>query len=192
MASLLSIESLKHNCAGQAGEDNLPAADGAPHPGWLGPAPQVFAFGRSEAGSDMPRLDSTPHAEPVASGYRFYAPQSLRSLTPVWTRRGLYGQANTAPARPQVGAPGRGRRQPSGGLPAAASAGQWGADGRARVKRGFVFLILSQGHLPLSGIPMLCWHARLCLQTSIAQGEGHHGTAAGSDCAGSRAAGIGT
>jgi hypothetical protein len=63
---------------------------------------------------------------------------------------------------------------------------------RGKVALCFLYFHKAQGHIPLSGIPMLCWYARLCLQTSIAQGEGHHGTAAGSDCAGSRAVGIGT
>src|SRR5262252_7790506 len=99
---------------------------------------EVFALGRSEVGDAKRPRDSTLPAEPVAGGDRFYGPTSVGALTPVWTRRGLYGQVNPALAHPQGGATGRGGQQPSGSLPAATSVGQWGADGRARVKRGFV------------------------------------------------------
>jgi alkylation response protein AidB-like acyl-CoA dehydrogenase len=59
---------------------------------------EVFALGRSESGNDMPVLYSTTRAEPVEGGYRFYGHKIFGSLTPVWTRLGIYGQDNTDPA----------------------------------------------------------------------------------------------
>ena len=63
---------------------------------------EVFALGRSEAGNDMPLLYSTTRAEPVEGGYRFYGHKIFGSLTPVWTRLGIYGQDNTDPAQPKM------------------------------------------------------------------------------------------
>lgn len=63
---------------------------------------EVFALGRSEAGNDMPLLYSTTRAEPAEGGYRFYGHKIFGSLTPVWTRLGIYGQDNTDPAHPKV------------------------------------------------------------------------------------------
>jgi alkylation response protein AidB-like acyl-CoA dehydrogenase len=63
---------------------------------------EVFALGRSEPGNDMPLLYSTTRAEPVEGGYQFYGHKIFGSLSPVWTRLGIYGQDNTDPAHPKL------------------------------------------------------------------------------------------
>jgi alkylation response protein AidB-like acyl-CoA dehydrogenase len=63
---------------------------------------EVFGLGRTDAGNDMPVLYSTTRAEPTQGGYRFYGHKMFGSLSPVWTRLGIYGQDNTDPANPKM------------------------------------------------------------------------------------------
>lgn len=56
-------------------------------------AGEVFAFGISEAGNDAVLFDSDTVAEPLADGsYRFTGTKIFTTLSPVWTRLGIFGK----------------------------------------------------------------------------------------------------
>lgn len=57
-------------------------------------AGEVFAFGLSEPGNDAVLFDSTTVAEPHAGdAYRFTGTKIFTSLSPVWTRLGVFGKS---------------------------------------------------------------------------------------------------
>lgn len=62
---------------------------------------EVFAFGVSEAGNDLVLFDSLTTASPSADGgYLFSGRKIFTSLSPVWTRLGIFGRDDTSdPAR---------------------------------------------------------------------------------------------
>lgn len=54
---------------------------------------EVFAFGISEAGNDSMLFDSGTMAEPLEDGaYRFTGRKIFTSLSPAWTRLGIFGK----------------------------------------------------------------------------------------------------
>lgn len=53
---------------------------------------EVFAFGISEPGNDLMLFDSNTRAEPVEGGYRYTGTKIFGSLSPVWTRLGIFGR----------------------------------------------------------------------------------------------------
>ena len=53
---------------------------------------ELFAFGNSEAGNDLVMFDSRTSAEPVAGGYAFTGTKIFTSLSPAWTRLGIFGR----------------------------------------------------------------------------------------------------
>ncbi|MCA4131478.1 acyl-CoA dehydrogenase family protein [Arthrobacter sp. M4] len=54
---------------------------------------EIFAFGNSEAGNDSVLFDSTTTAEPLEDGsYAFTGRKIFTSLSPVWTRLGIFGK----------------------------------------------------------------------------------------------------
>jgi alkylation response protein AidB-like acyl-CoA dehydrogenase len=56
-------------------------------------AGEVFAFGNSEAGNDSVLFDSTTVAEPLGDGsYAFTGTKIFTSLSPAWTRLGIFGK----------------------------------------------------------------------------------------------------
>jgi len=56
-------------------------------------AGEVFAFGNSEAGNDSVLFDSTTVAEPLGDGsYAFSGTKIFTSLSPAWTRLGIFGK----------------------------------------------------------------------------------------------------
>ncbi|HET7414241.1 MAG TPA: acyl-CoA dehydrogenase family protein [Arthrobacter sp.] len=56
-------------------------------------AGEVFAFGISEPGNDSVLFDSGTTAEPTGSGgYRFSGTKIFTSLSPVWTKLGVFGK----------------------------------------------------------------------------------------------------
>lgn len=64
---------------------------------------EVFAFGNSEAGNDQVLFDSSTRAEPHNDGsYSFFGRKIFTSLSPAWTRLGVFGRDNTDPASPQL------------------------------------------------------------------------------------------
>lgn len=63
---------------------------------------EIFALGRTDQGNDIPVLYSTTQAEPSEGGYRFYGHKTFVSLSPVWTRLGIYGQDDSDPANPKI------------------------------------------------------------------------------------------
>lgn len=63
---------------------------------------EVYAFGNSEAGNDSVLFDSTTVAVPAAAGgYRFTGRKIFTSLSPAWTRLGVFGKDSTG-AAPQL------------------------------------------------------------------------------------------
>ncbi|MDJ0356752.1 MAG: acyl-CoA/acyl-ACP dehydrogenase [Actinomycetota bacterium] len=61
-------------------------------------AGEVFAFGNSEAGNDSVLFDSTTVAVPHADGsYAFTGTKIFTSLSPAWTRLGIFGKDSTGP-----------------------------------------------------------------------------------------------
>lgn len=59
-------------------------------------AGEVFAFGNSEAGNDQVLFDSTTVAEPHDDGsYSFTGTKIFTSLSPAWTRLGIFGKDST-------------------------------------------------------------------------------------------------
>lgn len=56
-------------------------------------AGEIFAFGISEAGNDAVLFDSGTVAEPLQDGsYRFTGTKIFTTLSPVWTRLGVFGK----------------------------------------------------------------------------------------------------
>lgn len=59
-------------------------------------AGEVFAFGNSEAGNDQVLFDSNTVAEPLGDGsYAFTGTKIFTSLSPAWTRLGIFGKDST-------------------------------------------------------------------------------------------------
>ncbi|NVM98037.1 acyl-CoA dehydrogenase family protein [Arthrobacter sp. SDTb3-6] len=59
-------------------------------------AGEVFAFGNSEAGNDSVLFDSNTLAAPLADGgYAFTGTKIFTSLSPAWTRLGIFGKDTT-------------------------------------------------------------------------------------------------
>ena len=61
-------------------------------------AGEVFASGHAETGNDLPGMYSTTEARPADGGYHFYGRKSFGTLTPVWTRLGVFGMDSSDPA----------------------------------------------------------------------------------------------
>ncbi|WP_426225921.1 acyl-CoA dehydrogenase family protein [Pseudarthrobacter sp. DSP2-3-2b1] len=58
---------------------------------------EVFAFGNSEAGNDSVLFDSRTTAEALPDGgYRFTGTKIFTSLSPAWTRLGIFGKDGSA------------------------------------------------------------------------------------------------
>jgi alkylation response protein AidB-like acyl-CoA dehydrogenase len=55
-------------------------------------AGELFAFGNSEAGNDLVLFDSLTKAETVEGGYAFTGTKIFTSLSPAWTRLGIFGR----------------------------------------------------------------------------------------------------
>lgn len=65
-------------------------------------AGEVFAFGNSEAGNDQVLFDSNTVAAPQEDGgYAFTGTKIFTSLSPAWTRLGIFGKDTTV-AEPQL------------------------------------------------------------------------------------------
>lgn len=59
-------------------------------------AGEVFAFGNSEAGNDQVLFDSSTVAAPLGDGsYSFTGTKIFTSLSPAWTRLGIFGKDST-------------------------------------------------------------------------------------------------
>lgn len=66
-------------------------------------AGEVFAFGISEAGNDLVLFGSNTAAEPVAGGgYRFTGTKIFTSLSPAWTRLGIFGLDSASADAPKL------------------------------------------------------------------------------------------
>lgn len=63
---------------------------------------EVFAAGHGESGVDLAGFFSTTVAERVDGGYRFHGRKMFGSLTPVWTRLGLWGMDTSDPENPMM------------------------------------------------------------------------------------------
>ncbi|AXJ11121.1 acyl-CoA dehydrogenase family protein [Arthrobacter sp. PM3] len=58
---------------------------------------EIFAFGNSEAGNDSVLFDSRTEAVPLpGGGYRFTGRKIFTSLSPAWTRLGIFGKDASA------------------------------------------------------------------------------------------------
>lgn len=55
-------------------------------------AGELFAFGNSEQGNDLVLWDARTVAEPVETGYAFTGTKIFTSLSPAWTRLGIFGR----------------------------------------------------------------------------------------------------
>ena len=55
-------------------------------------AGELFAFGNSEPGNDLVLFDSLTTASPVDGGYAFTGTKIFTSLSPAWTRLGVFGR----------------------------------------------------------------------------------------------------
>ncbi len=55
-------------------------------------AGELFAFGNSEQGNDLVLWDSLTTAVPVPGGYSFTGTKIFTSLSPAWTRLGIFGK----------------------------------------------------------------------------------------------------
>ena len=53
---------------------------------------ELFAFGNSEPGNDLVLFDSLTKAETVDGGYAFTGTKIFTSLSPAWTRLGVFGR----------------------------------------------------------------------------------------------------
>ncbi len=61
-------------------------------------AGEIFAFGISEAANDSVLFDSNTVAEPTGDGgYKYTGTKIFTSLSPVWTRLGVFGKDSTVP-----------------------------------------------------------------------------------------------
>jgi alkylation response protein AidB-like acyl-CoA dehydrogenase len=66
-------------------------------------AGEVFAFGISEGGNDLVLFGSRTDAAPQSDGgYRFTGTKIFTSLSPVWTRLGVFGLDSTSPDAPKL------------------------------------------------------------------------------------------
>ncbi|GAA3590698.1 acyl-CoA dehydrogenase family protein [Klugiella xanthotipulae] len=65
-------------------------------------AGEIFAFGISEAGNDSVLFDSDTVATPTPGGYRFTGTKIFTSLSPAWTRLGIFGRDNSDPENPKL------------------------------------------------------------------------------------------
>ncbi|MFU8947794.1 acyl-CoA dehydrogenase family protein [Mycetocola zhadangensis] len=66
-------------------------------------AGELFAFGNSEAGNDEVMFDSGTRADPQADGsYRFSGTKIFTSLSPAWTRLGIFGRDDSNPESPRL------------------------------------------------------------------------------------------
>ncbi|MGD9889826.1 MAG: acyl-CoA dehydrogenase family protein [Dehalococcoidia bacterium] len=63
---------------------------------------EIYAAGHAESGNDLPGSFSTTKAERVEGGYRFYGRKMFGSLTPVWSRLGVWGMDTEDPRGPQM------------------------------------------------------------------------------------------
>ncbi|MCP2032720.1 alkylation response protein AidB-like acyl-CoA dehydrogenase [Okibacterium sp. HSC-33S16] len=64
-------------------------------------AGELFAFGNSEAGNDEVMFDSGTRAEPQPDGsYLFSGTKIFTSLSPAWTRLGIFGRDDSDPDAP--------------------------------------------------------------------------------------------
>jgi alkylation response protein AidB-like acyl-CoA dehydrogenase len=64
---------------------------------------EIFAFGNSEAGNDLVLLDSRTRAEAQSDGsYSFTGRKIFTSLSPVWTRLGVFGRDDSSPDAPKL------------------------------------------------------------------------------------------
>ena len=61
-------------------------------------AGELFAAGHAERGNDLAGLYSSTRADRVDGGYRFFGHKSFGTLTPVWTRLGMWGMDSSDPA----------------------------------------------------------------------------------------------
>ncbi|GGF17178.1 acyl-CoA dehydrogenase family protein [Subtercola lobariae] len=62
---------------------------------------EVFAFGNSEAGNDLVLFGSRTRAEPQPNGaYRYFGRKIFTSLSPAWTRLGIFGLDDSSPEAP--------------------------------------------------------------------------------------------
>jgi alkylation response protein AidB-like acyl-CoA dehydrogenase len=66
-------------------------------------AGELFAFGVSEAGNDFVLLDSVTEASPHADGgYLFTGAKIFTSLSPAWSRLGIFGRDDSDPENPTL------------------------------------------------------------------------------------------
>jgi alkylation response protein AidB-like acyl-CoA dehydrogenase len=66
-------------------------------------AGEVFAFGNSEAGNDLVLFGSRTAAVPQPDGgYAFTGTKIFTSLSPVWTRLGVFGRDDSDPEEPRL------------------------------------------------------------------------------------------
>jgi alkylation response protein AidB-like acyl-CoA dehydrogenase len=66
-------------------------------------AGEVFAFAISEAGNDLVLFGSNTEAKPLPDGgYAFTGTKIFTSLSPAWTRLGLFGLDNESPDAPKL------------------------------------------------------------------------------------------
>jgi alkylation response protein AidB-like acyl-CoA dehydrogenase len=66
-------------------------------------AGELFAFGVSEAGNDLVLLDSVTEASPQADGgYAFTGTKIFTSLSPAWSRLGIFGRDDSDPENPTL------------------------------------------------------------------------------------------
>ncbi|MDP9026803.1 MAG: acyl-CoA/acyl-ACP dehydrogenase [Actinomycetota bacterium] len=60
-------------------------------------AGELFAFGISEAGNDLVLWDSRTEATPVDGGFAFTGTKIFGTLSPAWTRFGIFGKQSGGP-----------------------------------------------------------------------------------------------
>lgn len=60
-------------------------------------AGELFAFGISEAGNDLVLWDSRTEASPVDGGFAFTGTKIFGTLSPAWTRFGIFGKQTEGP-----------------------------------------------------------------------------------------------
>ncbi|MCU1509204.1 MAG: acyl-CoA dehydrogenase [Glaciihabitans sp.] len=66
-------------------------------------AGELFAFGNSEAGNDLVLFDSRTKAVPGPDGaYSFTGTKIFTSLSPAWTRLGIFGRDDSDPENPKL------------------------------------------------------------------------------------------
>lgn len=66
-------------------------------------AGELFAFGNSEAGNDLVMFDSRTDARPRGDGgYAYTGTKIFTSLSPAWTRLGIFGRDDSDPEQPRL------------------------------------------------------------------------------------------